>query len=337
MGFVMNQEKVFNILKKPSIYGSNVKRVDVIQTHISYVFLTGKYVYKIKKPVNFGFLDFSTLEKRKYFCEEELKLNRRLCPQIYLDVVSITKKNDDLELNGSGEVIEYALKMKEFPQEKIISNLIKKDKVDKKIIEKICDVLVDFYKKSERSKEIDTFGTVKIIKKNTDENFEQTESVIGVTISQDVFDFIKDKTNAFLNDKKDVFDKRISDGFICDCHGDLHTGNIVILDEKVCIFDCIEFNKRFRYSDVASDIAFLAMDLEYQGYSDLSNYLVEKYVQKSGDLGIFTVLNFYKCYRAYVRGKVTSFILNDPGVSEDKKTEARNTAQKYFALAHSYI
>ncbi len=333
----MNQEKFFDIIRKPSLYEKNIKNVSVIQTHISYVVLTGKYVYKFKKPVNFGFLDFSTLEKRKYFCEEELRLNKRLCPELYLDVVSINKKNNDFELNGSEEVIDYAVKMKEFPQEKIISNLIKKDKIDKKLIEKICDVLVDFYKKSDRSKEIDSFGAVKIVKKNTDENFEQTESAIGVTISKDVFDFIKNKTNVFLKNNKDVFDKRIADGFICDCHGDLHTGNIVVLNDKVCIFDCIEFNQRFRYSDIASDIAFLAMDLDYQGYPDLSSYLIKKYVEKSGDLGIFTVLNFYKCYRAYVRGKVTSFILNDPAVASDKKIQAKKTAQRYFELAYSYI
>jgi uncharacterized protein len=331
----MNSEKFFNMIKKPDMYGDNIKKVDLIQTHISYVALTGEYAYKIKKPVNFGFLDFSTLEKRKYFCEEELRLNRRLCPEIYLDVVSINKKNDKLELNGDGDVVDYAVKMKEFSQKNIMSNLLKNDKISDENIENICSVLVDFYNKTESSDEIDKYGSVESIKKNTDENFEQTRDFIGKTISKEKFDFIKKNTNSFL-ENKELFSKRIKKGFISDCHGDLHTGNIVISDGNVCIFDCIEFNKRFRYSDVASDIAFLAMDLDFLGYPYLSSVLIEKYVEESKDEGIFDVLNFYKCYRAYVRGKVISFKLNDPNIEKKEKIETIDIASKYFDLACFY-
>ena len=331
-----SQPTLLSIIKKPSLYGNNIKKVSIIQTHISYVVLTGKYVYKIKKPVNFSFLDFSTIEKRKHFCEEELRLNRRLCPEIYLDVVPLTRKNDDVEINGSGEVIDYAVKMKEFPQESIFNRLLEKNKIDEKTIDNIVDILVNFYKSSKSSVEINYFGTVEAIKHNTDENFEQTKDFINLTITKEIFDFIKNQTNDFLNVNKNIFDDRIKNGFIKDCHGDLHSGNIVLLDDKICIFDCIEFNQRFRYSDVASDIAFLSMDLDFLGQAYLSSYLIEKYVEKSKDENIFDVLNFYKCYRAYVRGKVIGFKLNDSNIDKLEKEKTINLARKYFDLAYFY-
>ena len=175
----MQQSNLFQNLKNPKFYGKDVNSVKLIQTHISYVALTGKYAYKIKKAVNFGFLDFSTLEKRKYFCEEEVRLNKRLCPEIYLSVVPITQKDNNFELNGKGEVVDYSVKMKEFPQEKIMTKQLENDKIDEEVLDKICDILDDFYKKGECSKEIDSFGKVETIKKNTDENFDQTISVIA--------------------------------------------------------------------------------------------------------------------------------------------------------------
>ena len=331
----MESSKIFENLKNPQLYGPKVESVDVLQTHISFVALTGAYAYKVKKPVNFGFLDFSTLEKRKYFCEEEMRLNRRLCPDIYLDVLPITRKNNNLELNGDGKVVDYALKMKEFPQESIMTNLLKQGKVNEETIEKIIDILVDFYKSGERSNEIDNYGTIESVKRNIDENFEQTESFVDTTILKDVYNYIKNVADSFFNKKKDVFEKRIIEGRIRDCHGDLHSGNIVVSD-KIYIFDCIEFNKRFRYSDVASDIGFLAMDLDYLNFPHLSSYLIDKYVEKSNDKGIFDILNFYKSYRAYVRGKVIGFQLNDPNIDEAKKKEIIEITKKYFDLSHYY-
>ena len=331
----MDQSKISESLKNPELYGPDVRSVNVLQTHISFIALTGAYAYKVKKPVNFGFLDFSTLEKRKHFCEEEMRLNRRLCPDIYLDVIPITQKNDEIELNGKGEVIDYALKMKEFPQDKIMTDLLKQGKISEKTIEKICDILVDFYNAGEHSKEIDRYGGSGSVKKNIDENFEQTESVIDITVPKEVYNYIQDVATKFFEMKKDVFERRIREGRIHDCHGDLHSGNIVVSD-KIYIFDCIEFNKRFRYCDVASDIGFLAMDLDYLNYPYLSSYLIDKYVEKSNDTGIFDVLNFYKAYRAYVRGKVIGFQLNDSNFDETKKKDIIETTKKYFDLSHYY-
>jgi len=215
--------KTLNILenlKKPEFFGSGVKSVNVIQTHISYVALTGKYAYKVKKPVDFGFLDFSTIEKRKHFCEEELRLNKRLCPDIYLDVLPITQKNGELELNGGGEIVDYALKMKEFSQDRIMTKLLKQGKIGKETIENICDILVNFYNSEQHSKEIDSYGELDAVKKNIDENFEQTESVIDITIPNDTYKYIKKISSKFFEEKKDIFEKRIAGGHIHDCHGE---------------------------------------------------------------------------------------------------------------------
>lgn len=331
-----NNTKLLNIIKKPSLYGNHIKKVKIIQTHISYVVLTGKYAYKFKKPVNFGFLDFSTLKKRKYFCEEEIRLNRRICPEIYLEVVTLNRKNDNITFNGSGEVIDYAVKMKEFPQSFILNKLIEKNKIDEKIIENIVDMLVNFYKSSKSTNDINYFGTTEVIKNNTEENFDQTKGFINLTITKEKFDFIKKRTNNFINANTNFFDERIKNGFIKDCHGDLHSGNIVLLDDKIYIFDCIEFNKRFRYSDVASDIAFLSMDLDFLGKPYLSSYLIEKYVDKSKDENIFNILNFYKCYRAFIRGKVIGFKLNDKKIDQLEKEKTIKLAKKYFDLAYFY-
>ncbi len=332
----MNQKNFVKKIKNPKTYGKNVSRIELIQTHISFVALTGEYAYKIKKPVDFGFLDFSTLEKRKYFCEQEVKLNKRLCPEIYEKVVSITKKDDELRIEDEGEIVDYAVKMKEFSQDNIMTNLLHEDKINEEIIDKIVDKLVSFYNKEKSTNEIKKFGEIKTIKKNTDENFDQTKNVIGTTIEKEKYNKIKEITNRFLEENKDIFKKRIENNYIKDCHGDLHTGNIVVKENDICIFDCIEFNKRFRYSDIASDIGFLAMDLDYQGRPYLSSYLIRKYVEKSKDFGIYDVLNFYKSYRAYVRGKVTGFKLNDSNIDPKEKKEVIKSAKKYFDLSYYY-
>jgi len=331
----MEQTKLFESLKQPSFYGPNIESVNLLQTHISFVALTGKYAYKIKKPVNFGFLDFSTLEKRKFFCDEEIRLNQRLCPEIYIEVLPITKKNNIIELNGKGPVVDYALKMKEFPQNRIMTYLLKKGEIKEETIEQICTIMINFYNSQERSDEIDKFGKVEAVRKNIEENFEQTKSVVDIAITKENYKFIQDVSNVFFDKKKNVFQQRINQGFIHDCHGDLHSGNIVVSD-KIYIFDCIEFNKRFRFCDVASDLSFLAMDLDYLNYPFLSSYLINNYVEKSNDKGIFKVLNFYKSYRAYVRGKVNGFRLNDPTIDQKEKRQIIETVKKYFDLSHYY-
>ena len=329
-----NQQKVIEALKKPEAYDEQVRKIESKQTHISYIFLTESFGYKIKKAVNFGFLDFSTLEKRNFFCREELKLNKRLCEDMYLEVVSINEA-ENIRIGGEGKPIEYAVKMKRIPEEKIMTKLLEKRKINKKIIDKIAKIIVEFHRKARTNKKISNFGSVEMIENNWKENFDQTKEFIGKTITQTKFNFLSEKTSEFMNQNKDLFAKRVHENRIRECHGDIHSGNIFVAD-KIYIFDAIEFNERFRYCDVASEIAFLAMDLDFKERRDLSKFFVEKYIEYSGESKLLKILDFYKCYRAYVRGKVVSFKLNDKQISKKEKNEAAKCAKAYFELAVSY-
>ncbi len=333
----MNNKKLIDyIKKKPDFFGNNIKSIKLIETHISYIFLTGDFAYKIKKPVDYGFLDFSTLQKRKYYCNEELNLNKRLCRDIYLEVLPITKNKEKIELNGKGNIIEYTLKMNEFSQEEIMNNLLKKDEIKNGDIKKINKILINFYKSTKKSEDINKYGKTENIEKNINENFEQTKSYINEAISEETYYYIKEIVRLFLKEKDQIFNKRILNNCIHDCHGDLHTGNIVISKNDIYIFDCIEFNKRFRYCDTASDIGFLAMDLDYLNHPYTSSYLIRDYIKNSKDRDFLQVLNFYKCYRAYVRGKVLSFNLNDVKIKKEKYNIILNEAKKYFELSKYY-
>jgi aminoglycoside phosphotransferase family enzyme len=318
----------------PQTYPEETGKIELIQTHISFVFLTQNYVYKVKKPVNFGFLDFSTLEKRHLYCEKELNLNRRLCPEIYLEVVSISQSKT-LKIKGDGKIVEYALKMKRLPQECIMTQLLQEGKIDKKVIDEIAAKVAKFHSQAQTNAEISEFGSLKIVKTNWDENFSQTTKYINQTIPKVDYDFIQAKINSFMDKNKALFESRIANKHVRDCHGDLHSGNIFITD-KICIFDAIEFNDRFRYSDVTADVAFLAMDLDYQKRSDLADYFITQYVAYSKDAELKQLLAFYKCYRAYVRGKVVSFRLDDPNIKAEERAAAINEAKGYFQLATEY-
>jgi aminoglycoside phosphotransferase family enzyme len=331
---MIDQKQVIEALMKPEAYDENPGNIEVVQTHISVVFLTKRFVYKVKKAVNFGFLDFTTLEKRRFFCEKELELNRRLCGDMYVEVVPINKA-DIIQIKGEGEPVEYAVKMKRMPQEKIMSRLLEENKVDDKLIDKIAKIIVDFHSKAETNSKISEFGSLAAIGANWKENFEQTEEFIGKTISADDFKLIRGKVEDFMKKNTPLFKKRIAENRVRDCHGDIHSGNIFITD-KIYIFDAIEFNERFRYSDVTADVAFLAMDLDFKKQTDLSNFFVKKYVEYSGDEELRKLLPFYECYRAYVRGKVVGFKLKDPNVRSEEKSMAKKEAEAYFKLAVEY-
>ena len=331
---MIDQTQVVNALMKPEAYEENPGSIELVQTHISFVFLTRRFVYKVKKAVNLGFLDFTTLEKRLFFCEKELKLNRRLCRDMYLEVVPINKAYA-IKIKGEGETVEYAVKMKRMPQEKMMSKLLEKNQVDNTLVDRIAQIIADFHSKAQTDSRISEFGSVETIETNWNENFEQTEPYVGKTISLEDFKLIREKVADFVTGNMTLFEKRIAEGRVRDCHGDIHSGNIFATD-GIYIFDAIEFNERFRYSDVAADMAFLAMDLDFRRRSDLSDFFVERYVIYSGDQELTKLLPFYECYRAYVRGKVVGFKLNDPNVSNEDKNAAAEEAEAYFKLALDY-
>jgi len=250
----MVQKQVVEALMKPEAYDEEPGQIELIQTHISFVFLTRNFVYKVKKAVDLGFLNFTTLEKRRFFCEKELELNRRLCGDMYLEVVPINRSNI-IKIKGEGETVEYAVKMKRMPQEKMMSKLLEENKVDSKLVDRIAKILVEFHSKVETNRRISKFGSLAIIETNWKENFEQTREFVGKTISMKNFKLIRERIDDFVKRNVSFFKRRVVEGRVRDCHGDVHSGNIFVTD-RIYIFDAIEFNERFRYSDVASDVAF---------------------------------------------------------------------------------
>jgi len=328
--------RLIEALLDPQCYPERPEKVELVQTQMSFIFLAGRYVYKIKKSVNLGYLDYTTLEKRRFFCEQELRLNRRLCRAAYLAVVSVVEEGEQIRVEEEGQPIEYAVKMKRLPQERMMDVLLSQGGVTLPMVGEVAQRLANFHNTAETNREIAVFGRLDVISQNCDENFAQTEKYIGRSISRTSYERIKRYTDDFIERNAGLFDKRVADGRIRDCHGDLHAAHVCFAD-GICIYDCIEFNDRFRYCDVASEIAFLAMDIDHYQQPALSRHLVDGYIALSRDEDLLKLLNFYKCYRAYVRGKVESFKLDDPYISEEEKAKVLAVARSYFQLAESYI
>jgi aminoglycoside phosphotransferase family enzyme len=253
---------------------------------------------------------------------------------MYLEVVPINRSNI-IRIKGEGETVEYAVKMKRMPQEMIMSRLLEENKVDNRLVDRIAKIIANFHSKAETNRRISEFGSLAIIETNWKENFDQTKEFIGKTIPPEDFKLIHERISDFMKTNVPLLEKRMAEGRVRDCHGDIHSGNIFATD-GIYIFDAIEFNERFRYSDVAADVAFLAMDLDFRERPELSDIFIEKYIKYSGDEELMRLLPFYKCYRAYVRGKVVSFKLNDPSISDQEKSVAQKEAKEYFKLVSTY-
>jgi aminoglycoside phosphotransferase family enzyme/predicted kinase len=298
----------------------------------------------VKKPVNFGFLDFSTLEKRHHFCQREIELNRRLCPEIYLDVIPIYEADSGFGFKPPGKIVEYAVRMKELPhgwpdrrslgEGGFLNELLEKNVVAKKEIDRVISVLHRFYQAETPTPEIEQWGTPEKLKISTDENFAQVEPFVGKTISSAAFEAIRHYTNQFYVVNESLFHERIQQHRVLDCHGDLRLDHVHLTPEATTIFDCIEFNDRFRFIDIANDLAFLAMDFDFKGRNDLGNLFLRNAARELGDAGMLKVANFYKCYRAFVRGKVESIQATEKETANPQEHEEE--AARYFELALRY-
>ena len=241
------------------------KNVTLIQTHISLVFVADDFVYKVKKPVNFGFLDFSSLEKRHHFCQQEVVLNKRLTEGIYLGVMPVVYDGHRYSIReDGGEIVDYAVKMKRISDEKLMKSIYDRGELTTDHLKGLAQVLAGFHHNAEHSPEIDHFGELDVFRFNTDENFEQTRKYIGASIEREDFDTLSQWTDNFFQQNRDLFRHRLADLKIRDCHGDLHMEHIC-LDDPIAIIDCVEFNDRLRYTDTFADIGFLLMDLEFHG------------------------------------------------------------------------
>lgn len=330
-------EELLGFLSQKSSYPHHPRHIRFIQTHASYVFIVPPFVYKIKKPVNFGFLDFSTLEKRKFYCQREVELNRLLCPEIYLGVVPITRTDSGLlSFDATADVVEYAVKMRMLSRRFFFKRLLQRNRVDFSDVDRLVSKLCQFYNQTESGEEISAWGSIEKIKMNTDENFEQTRSDIGLTLDETSFETIRYFTDRFYELFAPLFQERIRQGWIKNGHGDLHLEHIYLAPDKICIFDRIEFNERFRFIDVACDIAFLAMDLDYNQRQDLSSFFCRRMAEALNDFSFYKLLDFYKSYRAYVRGKVEGMTAKDPLVGEAKKKNHIERAKRYFQLSLQY-
>ncbi|REL38735.1 phosphotransferase [Rhodohalobacter sp. SW132] len=332
--------ELIRFLKKPESYPYQLEDVQHIQTHISHVFLAGSFVYKIKKPLDLGFLDYSTLEKRKTLCEKEVELNRRLSDDIYIGVVGFIKQDGrytfEEEVLESGDIAEYAVKMRRLPEEYFLHQFIEEDSLSRSHLDRVADTLASFYTDQNRNSDLSKWGKIETIKVNTDENFDQTKQFINQTIGQNSFEAIRYFTCQFFRERAELFQQRIEYGRIVDGHGDLHLEHIHITPEKVQIYDCIEFNERFRYGDLAADLAFLAMDLDFNHLWEMERYFVDQMAERLGDDSLLEIIDFYKCYRAYVKGKVKSFQSTEEEVPESEREKAKEKARQYFNLSLRY-
>jgi len=330
-----HQAQIFKAMAKPNFYPHDVSAIEQRDTHISKVFLTGRYAYKIKKAVNLDFLDFTALDKRKYFCRQEVVLNRRLSKGIYLGMLPITFKDGRYHFAGSGKPVEYVVKMRQLPENLSMLSLAHNGTLYRNSIEALARLLADFYRHAPGGEAINRFGSWQTIWTNTEENFRQTEPFAGDFLDTHMFHIVRAATRAFLIRRKALFDRRVEKKKIRDCHGDLRSGHIYFSDH-IQIIDCIEFNDRFRYADITSDLAFLAMDLEFEGYPKIVQHLINTYLEYTKDEEMLILLDFYKCYRACVRLKVNCFRLQNSELSGIYRARVLRDTEHYLNLAYRY-
>lgn len=327
---------------QPQFYSHRVTEpIQLVQTHVSYVLLTGEYAYKLKKPVNFGFLDYSTLARRQHFCQEELRLNQRGAAVLYLAVVPITESAGQFTLGApetsAAEPVEYAVQMRQFPQTSLLSAYFARGELSEALLLQLAAAIAQFHQQAETSDYIRTFGAAAQVRSAIDENYEQTTAYIGGPQTQAQFDQTQAYSDRFFAEQTALFERRMAQGKIRACHGDLHLNNICYWQDQLLLFDCIEFNEPFRFVDVMFDIAYIVMDLEVKGRTDLSAVFLSHYVEQTGDWEGLQVLPLYVSRQAYVRAKVTSFLLDDPSVAPAIKQEAAATAAQYYRLAWAYV
>ncbi len=318
----------------------------LVQTHISFVILAGDRVYKVKKPVDFGFLDFTTADKRARMCAAEVERNGRLSPDVYLGVEPIRPRGDGFALGAGGpgdpDPIDYAVVMRRLPADGMLESLLAQGRATAGHARAIADVLAEFHLRAERGPAIADFGSREVIEGNWDENFRQTQDAIGDTIDRATFDAIRTYVAHFLDGNEALLRRRREEGWIRDGHGDLKVSAVAFEPGRpgdpgdVRILDCIEFNDRMRYSDVAADLAFLLMDFESRGRPDLADELLARYLARTLDADLPLLLPFYECYRAYVVAKISTFAAADPHVPAPDREEAAAAARHHFGLAAGY-
>lgn len=330
-----NQRNLICSLQNPSVYPHDTDRFQLIETHISWVFLCGSYAYKIKKALNLGFLDFSTLEERKFYCEEELRLNGRLAPELYLAVVPITGTPDRPQLGGSGEAFEYAVKMRRFPQQALLSYMQQQNLLATTHIDQIIAQVADFHQTIPAATAGARYGNSDHVAAPVRENFVQIRERMHDPRHLELLDQVKAWAEHQYESCYQHFRQRKQQGFIRECHGDMHLGNMAVVDDRVVIFDGIEFNPDLYWIDVMSEVAFLCMDLKYHGEHNFSCRFLNGYLERTGDYRGLRVLRYYLAYRAMVRAKVACIRLSQQA-EQGLQSSDMQEFERYLQLALSY-
>jgi aminoglycoside phosphotransferase family enzyme/predicted kinase len=334
----MDLAQMIEALTVPAAYPDRVGEVEVRQTHISAVFLAGPRVYKVKKPVQFGFLDFGTLAKRRHYCEEEVRLNRRLAPDVYLGVVPVTRTRTGLRVGGDGEAVEWAVKMRRLPDEATLQSRLRREEVGVGVVEALARKIAAFHAGAGSGPRVAAFGRFEAVAGNARENFEQSVAHVGTTVGEAVFARARALTEGALAGHRPLIEGRAERGVPRDTHGDLRLGHVYYFPDReppgdLIVIDCIEFNERFRFADPVADMAFLVMGLKFQGYRDLARAFTEAYLRASGDDEGRALVPFYTAYRAAVRGKVEGLKLARPEISEADRALALGKARGSWLVA----
>jgi aminoglycoside phosphotransferase family enzyme/predicted kinase len=334
----MDLAQLIEGLSKAAAYPHEVDTVEVHHSHISVVFLSGLYAYKVKKAVNLGFLDFSSLEKRRHFCDEEVRLNRRLAPAVYLGVVPVVRTPTGVKVETPGETVEWAVKMERLSEAATLQKRLQRGEATPQMVKALGQRIAQFHAHAETNERIAAFGRFDVVAQNARENFDQAAPLVGVTLSRAVFDRLGELTSDALTNLRPLIESRAQRGMPRDTHGDLHLDHVYVFPERpppadLVIVDCIEFSERFRYADPVADMAFLFMDFLFHGRRDLAEEFAKSYSQVSGDDEGGALLPFYTAYRAAVRGKVEGFELTEQEVPEIEREKALARARAHWLLA----
>ena len=327
-------------LKTPAAYPHAADVIEHLETHISHVFLAGDYAYKLKKPVDFGFLDFTTPDKRRAACHDELRLNARLAPQIYLDVVSICRTANGYRVSPDGcapgeTEAEAAVRMRRMPQDGMLDQLAVHSRLTLDQMTDIARQMSQFHGPSRQPADIGRFGDVEHIRAPVLQNFDQTRPYVGRVVSAAVHAHLRNRSETFLQTHAGAFAERVRTGHIVDGHGDLHLRNMCQFEGRVVIFDCIEFNPALRAGDAMNDIAFLTMDLDHRALTSYANRFLNDYLEQTRDYAGLKLLDFYQAYRACVRAKVLAFESDNAG--DARRADVEHESASYFDLAEQYL
>jgi len=354
-------EALCKILQQPQTYPHEPDSIQLVQTHISVVALVPPFVYKVKKPVDFGFLDFTSLDKRRSACEAEVRLNQRLCANVYLGVSELVPTSDGFQFSDpqaasstseqrasfSGDIVEdvvdadrrvaeVAVKMRHLDSDGFLHQRAESGELTQSHMDAVVDTLVSFYNDCTSTPAIAERGWIDHLRINTNENFEQTRDHVGTLIERPAYYALQDYTSRFYDAHAALLNQRRTGGHFVEGHGDLRLEHVHLSEEGICIYDCIEFNERFRELDIASDVAFLAMDLDGHGCRALSRYFVNQMAERLDDPDLKRVVTFYKVYRAYVRGKVEGMQAIEDEVPESDQAESVETARAHYQWALRY-